>query len=317
MTDRPSAGGPERRGDLRTLSWGAVAAGVYLVVLAASVGGGLLPALPLYDGSAPPPPYRYVDPPQNLAQGNQPALDGTATVKFTKGKSDAASAGTQDGQAFITFPQAAVAPSGKEKSFRVTIEPLAPSDLAPAPTGRLLDGNAYRFEAEYATSGDPVELEADVNVVLRYPVHADRVARLDEEAGEWVEVSTIPAPAGMQVFADTDEMGTFVATAPINQASPRPDEPRGGSTGWMIGLGAGALVVMAATAFLVIRRGRARTGPRPPKPKAKAKAKAEPKSKPTPKQGEAKPKKKAKEPSSGGKKKGKPGADGKPSKGRR
>ncbi len=117
--------------------------------------------------------------------------------------------GTDDGQALVTFPSAAVAPQRGESSVKVRITPLDPATVAPAPRGHPFDGNAYRVEASYAVSGKPAVLATSLTVVLRFPVQATEILRF--LGPEWDILRT--TTGYHQVLVNTDRLGIFVAAA--------------------------------------------------------------------------------------------------------
>jgi hypothetical protein len=119
---------------------------------------------------------------------------------------------TDDEQALVTFPESAIARRAGESSVKVTITPLDPAAVAPAPAGRHFDGNAYRIEVTYTASSMPAGLAAPATVVLRYPLHATLVLRLVDR--EWKVLSTARFEGSQQVLANTDALGVFVAAAP-------------------------------------------------------------------------------------------------------
>ncbi len=228
--------------------FGIVAAATYLgVVWLTSVIGGL-PVRPLYDGLAPPAPYRYVNPPPDLAQDNETPLSAVGTLLLEKGGSRARTVATADGQMLVVFADGAVPPREGESEVSVRVTPLDPARLPTAPDGLEITGNAYRVEASYTSSGKPVEMKKPATVVLRYPTHATVVLRLSD--GAWRRLSSDAAQASLQLFAETTELGTF-ATAGV----PEP------SRAWIAYAAAGGGVVAGAAGYLAGRQ-RIRKRPR-------------------------------------------------------
>jgi len=109
----------------------------------------------------------------------------------------------------VTFPAGVIVLRPGESSVNVTILPLDPGSLAAPPAGRRFDGNAYRVSASYAGSAAPAVFGAAVTVVLRYPVHATQILRLD--GGAWTPLPSIRFEGSQQALANTDRLGTFVA----------------------------------------------------------------------------------------------------------
>src|SRR2546428_12010788 len=88
----------------RSRVWG-LAAGVLLVVAACgSVALGLLAGIPVFDGLAPPPAYRWVHPPPELRAGNRAPASGSAMVPLTESGSAAASVSTPHDQGPTILP---------------------------------------------------------------------------------------------------------------------------------------------------------------------------------------------------------------------
>jgi hypothetical protein len=193
---------------VRRVIWGAIAIGVYLVTAVVTTRGPL-PSAPVYDGLAPPAPYRYVNPPSDLADENETPLRAVGRLEFGEDGSRARTVATADGQMLVIFNDQAVAPRAGEDEVSVRITPLDPGPLRQPPDRLAVSGNAYRVDAEYSKSRDPVELEIPATVVIRYAVHATQVIRL--EGRSWQGLETEGAQASFQLFAETEDLGTFAA----------------------------------------------------------------------------------------------------------
>ena len=179
---------------------------LYLAAVVATDRLDLVPVRPLYDGLAPPVPYRWVNPPVDLKDANEKPRRGTGKVEFAKGRSQPTSITTDDGQAQVVFKTESIRAAKGEKEAVVTVTPLDPATL-PKEDGVTIDGNAYRVDAKYAKSGESVSMDNEISVVLRYPAHGKIVVRLDGR--RWVELDTDLAEASFQAFADSDELGVF------------------------------------------------------------------------------------------------------------
>ncbi len=203
---------PGNRPDARRhwLAWGGLAAALYLA--AAAVSAWLPSVRLLYDGLVPLPPYQWVRAPNTQGDDNKPPRAQTATLELGPQGSKAAEVSTDDEQAIMTFPAGSVAPQPGESSVMVTVTPLDASAVAPAPSGRHFDGNAYRFDAIYAASGKPAVLAQPVTVVLRYAVHATTVLRLEGET--WAALKSTAYPGSQQLVANSDRLGIFAPAAP-------------------------------------------------------------------------------------------------------
>jgi hypothetical protein len=192
-----------------TLILGIVASGLYIA--SASIVWRAVPVRILYEGDAPPPPYRWVQPPPNLSGDNEAPLPGAGTVMLAPTGSRPGSTTTGDGQASIVFPEGSIAPRAGESRVEVRVTPLSPATLGPPPQGLRFHGNAYRVEAFYATSRDPVALSRPATMVVRYPVHATELLRL--AGGTWTNLRGQTVPETLQIFTNTDRLGTFVPAA--------------------------------------------------------------------------------------------------------
>jgi hypothetical protein len=211
---------------------------VFYIVVAWTASSSLLPARILYDGNAPPLPYRWVVPPRELRQGNQPPEDATGSVPLTAAGSGSGSISTGDAQATVVFPQDAIAQSRGEASVQIRIVPEDPASGSPPPAGLRFDGNVYAVAGFCTLSRRPVTLRKPVSVVLRYPLHATTL--LAGTGSQWRALQAETVPSTLQIFATTDALGRFAAAAPI--------QPPAGSVRAPY-VAAGLLLVLAALIF--------------------------------------------------------------------
>jgi hypothetical protein len=191
------------------LVWGIAAAAVYVTV--AVVLSPRFPVRLLYDGEFPPPPYRWIQPPEDISGPHQPPQPGSGTITLTATGSRYSVVGTDDAQAWVVFSKDAVVHAPGESAVRVRITPVDPSSVPAPPQGMRLDGNAYRVQAVYAKSGQPVRLREPITIMLRYPRHAQDI--LHVSGSRWVVLSTNKVEVTLQLFAATKELGLFVAAS--------------------------------------------------------------------------------------------------------
>lgn len=191
----------------RVFAFGVAAAAVYLVAAAVTFEAGLLPSRPLYDGTAPPEPYRFIDPPPDLAATNKPPIGAEDTVPLGEDEFLGATVLTDDNQAFVIFDPGGVAQPPGAENVKITIEPLDPATIGDPPDGLAYDGNAYRITGIYQPSGETIEMTAVAKVLLRYPFAATTILRRDGDVWTELEVKT---GGGFDLFADTDRLGVFV-----------------------------------------------------------------------------------------------------------
>lgn len=208
-----SAGG-RRTAFLKMGTPGLILAAAYVAVVA------LMPPPPhgrmLYDGLTPQPPYRWVRPPAGQSGSNDQPQPYSTFLPLTASGSVPAELATDDLQATLTLPANVVEPRSGETRARVTLTPLDPAGLAPAPSGRRFDGNAYRLDAVYDASGAAVKLAGPITVVLRYAAHATTILRLDLVDGKpaWVKLPTTVFTGSQEDLAHSNRLGVFVASNP-------------------------------------------------------------------------------------------------------
>jgi hypothetical protein len=248
---------------LARLSWGVVAAALY--VAAVLVTSGRAPVRLLFDGFSGPVQYNWVSPPPSLASTNQPPQSGSTDITVEASGSGGLSLATGDAQASIVAPQGTFAAKDGQTAVHVSIAPLDPAKVGPTPNGLAFDGNAYTFTATYVPSGDPAPMTKRASILLRYPIHATQILRWTGTG--WAALKTTVVTGTLQVFAGSDELGTFVAVAP--------NQKRG--LGWLPYISVGAIVLAGLAGLLVRwREGKRRAarpkGSRPtPRPKSQGK----------------------------------------------
>lgn len=231
------------------LTWGLAAAATYVLLSLAQLGPFGLPFRPLFDGLAPPRPYRWVDPPPEFADENQPPLSGTLELVLGRMGSNADSLITGDGQAQVTFGDRVFRPAGEERAVRAQISPVDPAQFGPPPAGLPFNGNAYEVEAEYLPSGRPAPVAREISMALRYPSHATVILRWD--GGGWDRLETGLISANLTVFAATAELGVYV---PAGRPQPA---TRGFPWGTLGYLSVGAAALAVALGVRARRRGAA------------------------------------------------------------
>jgi hypothetical protein len=204
---------PLTPGDFPHVRWrraaplGLAFAAAYVLVAGVSFRGGLLPALPLDDGGAPPAPYQWVKPPPDRVKDNQPPTSVDQTVPLGQ----PGSVTTPDTQAQLIIDNNSIPPQPGQTMVRVTINPLDPDKVGPPSPGLHYHSNAYAITALYEPSNQAVP-QLSVVVVLSYTTSADRVMRWN--GSSWDSLQTTPAGAN-QLFATADKLGTFVAAGPL------------------------------------------------------------------------------------------------------
>jgi hypothetical protein len=216
--------------DARKLGWGVAAVGVYLIVALTMRGAWQGNVRPLYDGLAPPAPYRFAKPPSSLKPNNLPPLPGSGTVRLTSRGSEITTLATEDGQATISFETGSFPARAGQTAVRVTIRPRDPAAIGRPPDGLNYDGNAYAIAATYVPSGKPAPIATKScprvpsvtklcpTVLLRYAFKATDLYR--RSGSRWVSLDGTPLPGALSIFGETPALGVFVAVGHTSLAQP-------------------------------------------------------------------------------------------------
>jgi hypothetical protein len=169
----------------------------------------------LFDGFAPPPPYRWVSPPPALAGSNEPPRGATADIPLTTEGSDGASVLTPDSQASLFLVKGAMPPTPGQSSVHVQIDPSAPPPNAETPDGYDFDGNVYVVTARYEPGGDPITpLAVRSTVVLVFPAQPstgtfEHALMFSTDGRGWRRLTTSVADPQHQAAADVGELGFY------------------------------------------------------------------------------------------------------------
>ena len=247
----------------------ALLAGVGIVVLylaGAAVSGqdSILARRPLLDGLAPPTPYRWVNPPRELAAANKPPTSTRFSVKLQADGSRLGAFSTNDGQINLVLSEGAVPPKSGQTEVEVAVDPVDPATLEPPSSGLVVAGNAYRIQATYRPSGAKVEaLGGQSSVGLVYPLLATAVADVgghvvlsSPDGRTWKQLASTDTPGTHQVSARLTRTGyVLVGVAPSAAGS------QGGSRTRILLLGSAIAVVIVAAAVLLRLRERSRAAP--------------------------------------------------------
>lgn len=242
----------------------------YLV--GAMVSGSLGPASrrPILDGLAPPPLYKWVDPPPALASSNQPPSSGRSLIALDPTKGSAATVfSTRDFQASLALGEGAIAPHGRDTKVQLVITPLAPKTDAIVPTGTQIAGNVIEVSATYEPSGASVgELHTRGELGLVYPLLFQGVGFMDTmlrspDERSWSAIKSDDAIAQQSVHAAVNRLGLFaVGQSPVGPTSP--PSGTGGTRNGSIVVAILAAVVLIGAVALLRRRS---PGPPPPPPR--------------------------------------------------
>jgi hypothetical protein len=238
----------------RRIGAGVAIAVLYVLVAQLSFRGGLLPTRPLYDGTGPLPPYRWVNPPPDLGHTNTKPTSASGTVDLASLKTNGFNLNTDDGQASVIFPPGGIVPMAGQTKAKIDIKVLDPAQVASPPAGYDFDGNAYGVTGVYLPSGKPVQIpkavcslsnaNACTTVVLRYAFSATKLFSWDGHS--WSQVLAQTAGAALQIYGISDQLGTFVAVDPHTPGGPKAKGQTGNIIAFVIGLAAILLGTLVA-----------------------------------------------------------------------
>lgn len=245
---------PGPRNHIRAATWGGAAIAAYLGAAVITLGPGRLPLRPFFEGTAPPQPYRWVEPPEGAPDPGFDPVSGEGTLELGPSGSKAGNISTVDGQALVQFFEGSILPRAGETKVDVKVEPIDAATLGDPPPELAYDSNAYTVTATYADSGEEAEFATDEcpvgqdpkvcpTLVMRYAMGATDLFRRQGDAWASLGGST-PAQLSLQIFAEVPGAGTFVAAGP-------PPPGQGGSklTEYLaIGLGGLAVIIAAVAA---------------------------------------------------------------------
>jgi hypothetical protein len=260
----------------------AILAGIAVVavyIASAAVSGRLsvLARRPLLEGTGPPPPYRWVDPPPDLAASNQKPQSLKVSIKLAKPEQGAGVYSTPDMQAVLVVEPGAF-PGPETEILTLTITPLDPAKYPTPPADMTIAGNVYKVEA-LTRGGVPASPTGIAHFVLTYPlidarVFSSRHTLLSSPDGQtpWTALKGSDSPAAQQVAADVTTLGFFAVGTEKPPAAKKKSGPSAGvviiAVVSVIGAGVVALTVrqrrLAARRRRRQREARRRTRPRGP-----------------------------------------------------
>jgi hypothetical protein len=218
---------------------------------------------PVLDGLAPIAPYRWVSPPPELADGNQPPAVGTFEIRLAAGGSEPGVFITTDNQVTVVVDRGQFPPRERDRSVRLTVTPLDPATLGALPGELTAFGNALELRATYEPSGKPARVAEPLRFIAVYPttqtLHATTHEILRSDDGQtWTALASRDAPGIQQVEASVTEAGFLVVAGELTPI-PAITTPAADDTDPLIVI----LLVVSAAAMLVgaaflVRGGRAK-----------------------------------------------------------
>lgn len=246
---------------------GIAVAAIY--VLSAAWSGHLSPLArrPILDGVAPSVPYRWAEPPPELASTNLAPASGAFRVELGNRGSVTKVFTTDDAQVTVILSARAFPPSEDQRSIEITIAPLGASEVSLPGRPLQILGNVYRIEATYVPSGDAAGLRSDARIVLVYPFSTtlhrhEVVVSTDGEA--WTAVDTNDLPSIQQADGVTSTLGYVAIAGSPGSPAPPPAGAGGGSNAATIAIVAGLAVLTIGTVIALRPRKGDRPGGRKP-----------------------------------------------------
>jgi hypothetical protein len=240
---------PARR---RAVAAGLAVALAYLALAALSGHLSPLARRPLLDGIGPPVAYRWVDPPPELADANQPPTPGDFTLKLTDRGTRPDVFTTDDAQVTLIPVAGTFPPAPGQDSVRLTVTPMDDSGVSPPTEPLEIVGNVIEVRATYEPSGDQIDtFDKPLEVILVYPippnVHSTSHTLISSPDGTaWVPSDGTDSLAIQQVEGPVPTLG-FMTTAADVSATSSPSPAPGGANS-TVGI---ALIVGAVCAALV------------------------------------------------------------------
>jgi hypothetical protein len=175
----------------------------------------LLPSGPrsaLYDGlPLPQAPYRYVNPPPDLASSNQPPGSGQATLPVQNGQVPGGGVQTSDGQVLVYFGVGALGASSSAQSATIRVDPV--TDPPAPPAGSQIRGNVYRVSGTEQPSGAAVTVVHGYNITMRYPPGPFKELQF-YDGTSWHALRTTSVNGNPYAGATPTALGQIAATAP-------------------------------------------------------------------------------------------------------
>jgi hypothetical protein len=225
---------PGRR---RALLSGLAVAAVYAALAAWSGHLSPLARRPLLDGLVPPVPYRWVEPPPELATTNVAPARQRFEVSLGEAGSETAVLTTDDAQLTIILAEGSFLPEPDQRSVEIRVEPLGASAVTPPEPPTQIRGNVYRVEATYLPSDEPAPLATEARVVLVYPLlagdHGGHEVLVSRRGRAWTAVETNDLASIQQADGPVETLGYLtVGGQPLTPgASPSPGSDGGGDSG--------------------------------------------------------------------------------------
>jgi hypothetical protein len=217
---------------------------------------------PLLDGGALLGPYRWVNPPPDLASTNEQPAAGAFSLQITSAGTLPSTFVLSDNQATLSFAKGAIPVRGDATEAHIAVEPEDPEPLGALPGGLTAFGNAVHLGVTYTGGASVSGFDAPVDVSLVYPVtltlHAASHEILWSADGQrWRRLRSKDSAVLQQATASVPGPGYVLVGAVASPVSPTPSTTPGESNTLSI-----VLLVVAGLSFVgglvLILRGRGR-----------------------------------------------------------
>jgi hypothetical protein len=197
---------------------------VYFLGVALTSRLGPFETRPVLDGLAPPPAYRWVEPPPDLADANKKPFGGIFSLKFTHGRSEAGAFTIRDSQLSMILDPGVLPANGDATTARISITPLGASSVQP-PSGYQVDGNVYRIAIAAEPSGEAItSFKAPQRVIVVYPadksfVKPQHLIALSGNGKTWSRVKTQDSTVQQQASGLIRSPGLVAVVTPLKSKS--------------------------------------------------------------------------------------------------
>ena len=177
------------------------------------------PVLPLFDGFAPPTPYRWVNPPPERAGDNVVPQPVERELGLTPAGAPASNVSTDDAQAIVGLNEGSVPASPPDTAVVIRLVPTDAAALGPLPPGLRVVSNAYKVEMRYVPSQTPLtRLAAGGTVALTAADSGDRLL-YSADGQTWEERTFRPYGTDHGLFTELEAVGGWFVVAGSDRPS--------------------------------------------------------------------------------------------------
>jgi hypothetical protein len=239
---------------------GAALATLYAMVVLATAALSGRPVRPLFDGFAPPAPYKWVKPPPGLDKDNQQPADTVLEVPLDANGSMPTNSATADGQAIAGLDTGSVPARFPDTKAVLAVKPSDPGKLAPLPPGLRPESNAYQVTITYQPSGTPLATLAKPGTIALTAAAPATALLYSADGSRWDTLAAKGFGTSNGQFAAMAATGYYVAAS---HNAPR-TAPNAKASRANLVVGILVLAVVAAIAGILIGN-RAKARRRPPR----------------------------------------------------